>query len=148
MVANVELAEGSNLVWREEIVVGRHNEAPGELSSRLEITRAARPLLRQEIVIGASHFDSPAVLGSAGATGTVTIVNPDPVLDAFAGMPVEQQGGEAAIHQLENGGLQVAATAADSVQLRKLLDAGMLAAVAEAPLIDPAGKSEHVPLGS
>lgn len=149
MVANIELAAGSKLVWREEIVLGRHREAPGELSSRLEITQPAGPLLRQEIVIGTSHFSSPAVLGEAGATGTVTLAGYEGNADDYAGFPIVDGDGEAAIHQLEAGGQQVAVSAADSIQLRKLLDAGTQLVLENTTLPDGATlRSEHVQLGS
>jgi len=149
MVANVELAEQAQLIWREEIVLGRHKEAPGELSSRLKITEPAGPILRQEIVIGASHFDSPVVLGEAGATGTVTIVGRAASASGFAGFPLTEGDAEAAIHQLETGGQQVAVSAVDSVQLRKLLDAGTQAVLENSS--SPTGaqpRSEHAQLGT
>jgi urease accessory protein len=149
MVANVELAQNAELLWREEIVLGRHKEAPGELSSRLEITQPAGPLLRQEIVIGASHFDSPVVLGEAGATGTVTIAGREATGSGFAGFPLTDGDAEAAIHALETGGQQVAAQAVDSVQLRKLLDAGTRAVLENSsPTMPAQSRSEHAQLGN
>jgi urease accessory protein len=156
MVANVEVADGGEVVWREEIVHGRHNERPGELSSRLEITYANVPLLRQDLVVGAGHFESPAVLGSAGATGSVTIAGREPIArlkglpeDGADEFPSANDNGEAAILELEAGGQQVVATAADSIRLRKLLDLGTSAVLSNSSR--PAGatlRSEHVQLGN
>ena len=42
--AEIELAAGATLRWREEIVLGRHGEHPGRCTSRLDVTLAGAPL--------------------------------------------------------------------------------------------------------
>jgi urease accessory protein len=150
VVAEIELAQGAALAWREEIVLGRHNERSGELSSRIEITRADRPLLRQEVVVGAAAHDSPAVLSAHQATGSLTVFAPElgQLADDFRANEVAPDG-EMAVIELESGGRQVVAVAAGATRLRKLLDAGAAALIEN--LARPSGptpRSEHVPVKS
>lgn len=129
MTADIELAKDAELVWREEVVLGRHREKPGELSSRLNITRregdsessTVRPLLRQELVIGSDGFATPAVLCQMGATGSVTVIRED---SAALPTTTANETSESAILELESGGRQVLASATDAARLRTLLDAG------------------------
>lgn len=128
VVAEIDLAPGAAIVWREEIMLGRHNEHSGELSSRIEITRAQRPLLRQELVVGASAHDSPAVLAGHQATGSLTLFAPElKQLDPDFSSQIAAPDGEMAVLELEAGGRQIVASAAGATRLRKLLDAGSAA---------------------
>lgn len=126
MTADIELAEGAQLTWREEVVLGRHRERPGELSSRLNITRrpsdgsVREPLLRQELVIGSDGFSTPAVLCQMGATGSVTVFGE---LDESVFAPTADDTSESALLELESGGQQLVASATDAARLRGLLDA-------------------------
>ncbi len=47
VTVNLELADDSELRWRELVVLGRAGEAPGALTLRWDLTRARRPVLRQ-----------------------------------------------------------------------------------------------------
>lgn len=120
VVASVELEPGASLTWREEIVLGRHNEDPGELSSSLEIEQGGQAALRQENLVGEHSYDAPSVLGSARATGSLTIFRADPIPTPA---PVSTATGESAALELESGGLQVVAVAGSATELRSLLDA-------------------------
>jgi urease accessory protein len=51
-VSTVELAAGAALVWREELVCGRHGEEPGDARLRLAVRLDGRPLHRHEIAVG------------------------------------------------------------------------------------------------
>lgn len=150
VVAEIDLAPGAALAWREEIMLGRHNERSGELSSRIEITRAQRPLLRQEVVVGASAHDSPAVLAGHQATGSLTLFAPElRQLDADFSAQVAAPDGEMAVLELESGGRQIVASAAGATRLRKLLDAG--SAAIDENLARTSGhtpRSEHVQVKS
>ncbi|HEV7647221.1 MAG TPA: urease accessory protein UreD [Actinophytocola sp.] len=55
-----ELAEGARLHAREVLVLGRAGERPGVLSTRTAITRAGRPVLRQELTVGDRALDASA----------------------------------------------------------------------------------------
>ncbi len=150
VVAEIDLAPGASLSWREEIMLGRHNELSGELSSRIEITRAQRPLLRQEVVVGAAAHDSPAVLAGHQATGSLTVFAPElKHLDPDFAAQLAGPHGEMAVLELENGGRQIVATASGATRLRKLLDAG--AAALEEDIARPSGqthRSQHVQVKS
>lgn len=119
MTAEISLAEDASLHWREEIVFGRHNERPGELSSHTCVTRDGRSVLRQETVVGASSFDTPPQLAQMGAVGNAVLVRKGL---AETPSPVVTDAAECAALELEDGGVQVVAAAGDAVALRKLLD--------------------------
>jgi urease accessory protein len=77
-VSTVDISRTARLQWREELVLGRHGEAPGDLRASLRVRRDAVPLLAQELAVGphAVGFDGAAVLGGARAVGTVLVVDP------------------------------------------------------------------------
>ncbi|MDY7106636.1 MAG: urease accessory protein UreD [Actinomycetota bacterium] len=66
-VTTIAAAAGARLRWREDVVLGRHDEQPGDVSLRLDVTRCDAPLLRQELCVGPSMpaWDGPG--GLAGA---------------------------------------------------------------------------------
>ena len=70
-MSNVELAEGARLLWREELICGRHGEQPGDATVSTSVTYAGKPLLRQALQVGpaAVHWAGPGVLGDHKATG-------------------------------------------------------------------------------
>ena len=90
----VSMADGASLRWREEIVLGRHGEAPGECVLSLDVTYGGVPLLRHELAIGDGHT-SPAILGSARAVGSVLLAGPSWAADAD-GDPAGGAAGRAA----------------------------------------------------
>jgi urease accessory protein len=150
VVADINVEPGGKLIWREEIVLGRHDEAPGELSSRLEISRGGEAILRQENMVGGAQYDTPAVLGDGGATGSITLVS-----DALATVPAPPStidGGEAAVLELESGDRQIVAVARNATRLRTLLDDSLSAhqaTRAESPIANHTEpRNEHAELGS
>jgi len=78
-LAIVELEEGASLLWRDELVCGRHNEQPGDATVTTSVQYSGRPLLRQTLSVGprADGWAGPAVLGGAKATGSLLHVRPD-----------------------------------------------------------------------
>ena len=74
--ATVRLAEGAALVWRDEVVLGRHGEPSGSLLQRLRIDVAGRPLLRNDLALGPAWpgAEGPAGAGAARAVGTLVVV--------------------------------------------------------------------------
>jgi urease accessory protein len=64
VTTTIDLAEGADLVWREEVVLGRHDESTGSLLQRLHVDRGGTPLLRTELPVG------PRWPGAEGPTGT------------------------------------------------------------------------------
>ncbi|MCO6008050.1 urease accessory protein UreD [Actinoallomurus purpureus] len=113
-LAEVTLDEGAELVWREEIVLGRHDEPPGRYVSRFDVTAGTVPLLRHELRID-EDATSGAVLGDAGAVGTLLIT----------GVTAEPYADEGlAVLPLAGPGVLVTAMAADTVRLRERLERG------------------------
>ncbi|MFI6119539.1 urease accessory protein UreD [Streptomyces sp. NPDC051064] len=122
----VELAATSRLLLREEQVLGRADEEPGHLVSRILVRRAGRALLDQRTAYGALEpgWDGPAVLGGHRAVGQLLVV--DPRLDSRPG-PVllgeGVKGGCALLAPLADGpALLATAVAPTTSKLRELLD--------------------------
>lgn len=62
--AQVILAAGAYLRWRETLVLGRCGEAPGHVLSHLRVERGGAVLFDHALEIGAPGWDGPAVIGS------------------------------------------------------------------------------------
>lgn len=117
--AQVGLGAGATLRWREEIVLGRHGEPPGRCVSRLDVTLAGVPAYRGELTTGGPRTDlSSAVLGGAGAVGSVLLVDP-----ARPGPAAAVRDGLAVL-PLASPGVAVTATAPDAATLARRLDLG------------------------
>lgn len=75
----ITLAPGAKVVWLEELVLGRHGEAPGTWQSDLRIEdRGGRPMVASRLTAGAGA-PSPGrsvVLGDARAVSMLTVVDP------------------------------------------------------------------------
>lgn len=122
MGTTVELEAGASLLWREELVLGRHGEAGGSIVSRTDVDLAGEPLLRHELALGPLFpaAAGPAVTAGARAVGSI-------LLAGLHRAPVQAVafGPTAAILPLAGAGVQIVALAAGAVELRRLLDAGM-----------------------
>jgi urease accessory protein len=119
--ASVVLDQGAELVWREEIVLGRHGERPGRYVSRFDVTSCGLPLLRHELRVD-EDAPSAAVLGSARAVGTVLLAGKDLTAEPYATAGLS-------VLPLARAGVLVTALADDTVRLRDLLDRGRSAAL-------------------
>jgi urease accessory protein len=115
-LSTVELDEGARLLWREELVCGRHAESPGDATVSTHVTYAGVALLRQSLAVGpnAPGWAGAAVLGGARATGSLLHVGPG----CPAAAPL---GGTAARVPLAGPGCLVTAVADDASRLRALL---------------------------
>ncbi len=114
--AVVELAVDAELVWREEVVLGRHDEPGGEWRSSLRVTREGLPVLVQDTAYGGPLWSSPAVGAGHRAAGSVLVVGAD--------APTEPRvlGRRAAVMPLAYpGAALVSALAPDALTLRRLL---------------------------
>jgi urease accessory protein len=80
VVTTVDLAPDARLVWREELVCGRHGEEPGDMTLRAAFRIDGRPLYRHELSVGprAPGWAGGAVLGGARAYGSLLLVNEPP----------------------------------------------------------------------
>jgi urease accessory protein len=117
--AQIELAAGATLRWREEMVLGRHGEPSGQCTSRLDVTVAGVPAYRGELTMGHPETDhSSAVLDGAGAVGSVLLV------DAARPPPSAAVHDGLAVLPLAGPGAAVTATARDAMILARRLDLG------------------------
>ncbi len=122
----VELTATSRLLLREEQLLGRADEKPGHLISRILVHRAGRPLLDQRTAYGTPEpgWDGPAVLNGHRTVGQLLIVDPrldirrDPQL-----LGEDPNDGCAVLAPLANGpALLATAVAPTTSMLRDLLD--------------------------
>jgi urease accessory protein len=120
--AQIDIDDDATLVWREELVLGRHNEPPGELSSELRIDGPGRSLLRQELTIGGRAHTSPAVLAGHRASGSLTFIGGGTA--ALTCEAIADESGESALLDLE-GARQFVAVASSAVELRRRLDGAL-----------------------
>jgi urease accessory protein len=90
---SIDLAADATLLWREEVVLGRHGEGTGSLRQRLTIDRAGAPLLRTELAVGPRWPGSLGPAGTAGAraVGTVVAVGIDLAVVAVPGVRMAVQ---------------------------------------------------------
>ncbi len=96
---HLRLATGSEVVWREIVVLGRHDEAPGSLLQRLRVDLDGAPLVRNDLPVGPLWPGSlgPAGAGDARAVATALVVGP-----AAAALRVDPPSGvRAAVLPLE-----------------------------------------------
>lgn len=125
----VALDSGASVVWRDELILGRRGERPGRVNNRIDVTLGGAPLLRNELMVGAGApgWDGPAVLGDAGAVGSLLVAGPEVTGDRGPGRPGEPSGvmslgAGAAILPLAGPGVLVEALGSDAIHLRALLD--------------------------
>lgn len=120
----IELAASARMILREEIILGRHGEAPGDLASRLRVTRDGAALYDQSLRFGpsADGWNGAAVLGNGGAVGSVVAVDPGWTDRPPTPLPFHR---DAALTPLAGPGVAIGAVAADSLALRRLLARGL-----------------------
>lgn len=122
----VELAATARLVLREEQLLGRADEEPGHLVSRILVRRAGHTLLDQRTAYGSPEpgWDGPAVLDGNRAVGQLLLVGPG--MDAPREPVLLREGskrGCAVLAPLAGGpALLATAVAPTSSVLRELLD--------------------------
>jgi len=85
-LVKADLAAGATMRWAEEVVLGRHGEAPGRLSLRLDVDCDGAPLLRHQLELGPGvvGWDGPAVLGANRAAGLVLVAGRAPTAAAVS----------------------------------------------------------------
>ncbi|HEY9040069.1 MAG TPA: urease accessory protein UreD [Roseovarius sp.] len=120
----IALAADARMILREEMLLGRHGEAPGDFTSRLRITRGGAALYDQEVSFGpaADGWNGAAVLGGGRAVGSIIAVDPGWTTTPLQAMPFH---GNAALTPLAGPGVAIGAVAADSFELRRLLVQGL-----------------------
>ncbi|MEU5208848.1 urease accessory protein UreD [Streptomyces sp. NPDC020742] len=131
----VNLAATSRLVLREEQLLGRTNEKPGHLVSRIRVHHAGRLLLDQHTAYGdpAPGWNGPAVLDGHRAVGQLLVVHPE--LDVRRAPVLLREGtkdGCAVLAPLAGApALLATAVAPTSSALRELLDEALRHALGE-----------------
>ncbi len=121
--SDVQLAATASLLWREEVILGRTGEAPGQLDAELRVVRAAAPLLHQQLQLSGSDpsiHGAPSLLGGARAVGSLLVAGPDVPEHLVREASDDLRG---AVLELEAGGRLASATATSAATLRRWLDA-------------------------
>jgi urease accessory protein len=115
-VTRVEVAEGGRLLWRDDLVFGRHGEGSGSLRTRALFRYAGKTVYRHDLAVGpdAPGWAAPAVLGQAQALGTLL------ALPEAAELP--PPGGDVAAMPLAGPGVVVTALGADIRAVQAALD--------------------------
>jgi len=122
----VELDGDARLTWREEIVLGRHDEAAGAIEAGLSVDLDGAALVRQCLRLGPGSpgWDGPAVVGPHRAVGSTLVVGHASI--AADRVPAASLlGPTAAVLALAGPAVQVTALADDAIALRRHLDAGL-----------------------
>lgn len=132
----IDLAEGARLLMRDELVLGRHAEAPGTVHQRVRVRYGGRPLHHQDLGLGdrVPEWRSPAVAHGLPAVGSVLVVDParhhgDPCADAMTGTT--------AVLPLSGPGVLISGLAPDALALRRALDAALCGLVSSKPSPEP-----------
>ncbi len=138
----ITAAAGARLVWREQLVLGRYGESPGQVSSRRDVEMAGEPLLRDELRAGEPLVDrSCAMFGGAKAVGSTLLAGPQYLAAAQAGpvpeaMSASEGGpmseGGLAVLRLVGPGILVTALADDALTLSRRLRRGEALSVSPA----------------
>ena len=121
----VEVAAGGVLLWRDELVCGRHGEASGAVRSDITIRYGGTTLYRHELSVGphAPGWSGAAVLGGGRAVGTLVAAAAAP---AELPLPATARPGplaaDAALMPLAGPGMLATAVGADIRRVRAALD--------------------------
>lgn len=166
-VTRVDVAAGGRLVWRDDLVCGRHGEAAGDVRMDTTIRYAGTMLYRHDLAVGpgAPGWAGAAVLGGGRAAGSVVLAGPEladpnsgraadsavpagsepgggqasvPAVPDLVAAPARfRAGGDAAIMSLAGPGVLATAVGVDIRQVRAALD----------PMGEDAGEAEGGPAG-
>jgi urease accessory protein len=123
---HVEVAEGGSVLWRDDLVCGRHREGSGDVTTRTTIRYAGRTIYRHDLAVGprAPGWSGAAVLGGGRAIGTLVAAGPAAqLLPAAAWLPAANPVlGDAAVMPLAGPGMLATAIGVDIRQVRAALD--------------------------
>lgn len=122
----IHVAADARLLAREELILGRHDEAPGIIRQRLRVTCDDDPLHDQEISLGGATpaWDGPAVTGGRGTLGSVLVADPAHTAGAEYRAAVDT---DTAVLPLDQSTTLITALARDALTLRQRLDDGLAA---------------------
>ncbi|MGW4942709.1 urease accessory protein UreD [Actinoplanes sp. NPDC004185] len=116
-ITRVEIESGGTLLWREDLVCGRHDEPSGDVHTDLTIRYAGSTLHRHELTVGprAPGWSGAAVLGGGRAVGSLILAGPELPAPALL-------GGDAALMPLAGPGMLAGAVGQDIRQVQAALD--------------------------
>ena len=122
-VTVADVADGGALVWRDELVCGRHGETGGDVRLHTTVRYAGRTLHRHDLSVGpaAPGWPGAAVLGGGRATGSLIVI--DPAWSGGAPPPAAPLGATAAVMPLPGPAILATAVGADLRTVRGPLDA-------------------------
>jgi urease accessory protein len=115
-VTHVEVAEGGRLLWRDDLVFGRHGERSGSLRTSALFRYAGKTVYRHDLAVGpdAPGWAAAAVLDGAQAFGTLL------ALPEAASRPPE--GADVAAMPLAGPGVVITALGTDIRGVKAALD--------------------------
>jgi urease accessory protein len=116
-VTDISVAAGGTLLWRDDLVCGRHGEQSGDVRTDTTVRYDGVTLYRHELSVGpgAAGWSGAAILGGGRAVGSVVLVGPSlPVATVL--------GGDAVIMPLAGPGMLATAVGADIRAVRAALD--------------------------
>ncbi|BCJ41554.1 urease accessory protein UreD [Actinoplanes ianthinogenes] len=116
-ITRVAVEAGGSLLWRDDLVCGRHGEDSGDFVADTGFSYAESTLYRHELSVGphAPGWSGAAVLGGGRAVGTVVTAGPDTVTPPSVGP-------HSAIMPLAGPGMLATAVGADIRAVRAALD--------------------------
>jgi urease accessory protein len=118
MRTEIRLGVGATLEWRDETVLGRHEEAPGSLLHRVRIDRDGSALLRSDVALGPRW---PETLGAGGIDGARAVGTRLVVGAAPADRPIEVDGARAAVLPIGPDAAVVSAVGGTAWAVRRAL---------------------------
>ncbi|MEU7907326.1 urease accessory protein UreD [Actinoplanes sp. NPDC049118] len=116
-VTLVEVEAGGSLLWRDDLVCGRHDEPSGDVRADMTVRYAGSTLYRHELSVGpeAPGWSGAAVLGGGRAVGALILAGP--------ALPAPEVLGDAAVLMpLAGPGMFAGAVGADIREVRAALD--------------------------
>lgn len=117
----VSLAVSARFLLREELIVGRHNEVPGNIQQQVRVRRDGQPIHDQNLRLGQRYqgWDGPSVADRNKAVGNMLIVDPASGIGNNRADLIDAQTISVG---LDEDVVQASAVAADSLALSHALD--------------------------
>lgn len=118
--SSLQMAQSAQIIWREELVLGRLHEPGGRVRHRLRADICGEPLLRHDLEVGpgAPAWDGPAIVGSHRAIGMSLTAGPGSRSSADR----SRSGPGWAAMPLDGPGVLAMAVADDLASLRRRLE--------------------------
>ncbi|MGB6007767.1 urease accessory protein UreD [Castellaniella sp.] len=121
---HVMLEQGARLYLRDDVVLGRHAEEPGDYRQRLRITVAGRAIYDQTLAVGdaAPGWASGAVMGGYRTLGSLVVIDPEQTLIRRGGAAVSDAIPHTAVMPLDELGIVISSVDHTLVDLLRKLD--------------------------